>query len=502
MSGSATAFGVPSSGVLTIHGYGVSARVERGHLLITDGVGRERRQFRLPRVGHGLKRLVCIGHDGFISLSALRWLSDVGAFFIMLDRLGKVRVVTGPASSSEARLRRAQALALGNGTALRISRTLISAKLTGQARLLREKLHNDVAADFVIRLQNPLNEVDSLDAIRSIESRAAAEYWSAWREVPILFPRKDLRRIPTHWLRFGSRHSPLTGGPRLSVNPANSLLNYVNAIAESECTLAISACGLDAGVGFLHTDTANRPSLSLDLIETIRPAIEEWLLDWLLREPLRRSDFFEAPNGNCRITAHLCAKLSESAPTWATLIAQWAEYVVRELWATTPRRSSRCDLSPTRLTQRRKTEARGIEFIPATATAPKPDRVCHDCGAPAPHGQRCSKCGRELASQTMTELAKTGRVAAQGFDAQQKRSETQVRHKAAERAWRLKSKDSPISEEVYQKEIQPRLASATISAIASMLQISIPYAADIRAGRRRPHPRHWQALAKLVVVSG
>jgi hypothetical protein len=29
----------------------------------------------------------------------------------------------------------------------------------------------------------------------------------------------------------------------------------------------------------------------------------------------------------------------------------------------------------------------------------------------------------------------------------------------------------------------------------------MPYAAEIRAGRRRPHPRHWQALAKLAGIS-
>ena len=67
----------------------------------------------------------------------------------------------------------------------------------------------------------------------------------------------------------------------------------MNALAESECRLAASACGLDPGIGFLHTDTANRDSLALDLIEPIRPAIEAWLLDWLMREPLRRADFFE-----------------------------------------------------------------------------------------------------------------------------------------------------------------------------------------------------------------
>jgi hypothetical protein len=29
------------------------------------------------------------------------------------------------------------------------------------------------------------------------------------------------------------------------------------------------------------------------------------------------------------------------------------------------------------------------------------------------------------------------------------------------------------------------------------MQVSQPYAALIRSGRRRPHPRHWQALTRL-----
>jgi len=189
----------------------------------------------------------------------------------MLNRLGKVRMMTGPTSPSEAWLRRAQALALGNGTAVRIARELISVKLKGQEVLIREKLKNVSAANAIAEVHAHLARADEIDVIRGIESRAASEYWSAWRDVPVLFARKDVNRVPTHWVRFGSRHSPLTGGPRLSVNPANSLLNYTNAVAESECRLAASACGLDPGMGFLHTDTANRESLALDLIETIRP---------------------------------------------------------------------------------------------------------------------------------------------------------------------------------------------------------------------------------------
>ena len=67
--------GVPRSGVLTLFGYGIKVHVDRGHLVLEDGIGADRRHLRLPRVGHGLKRLVIIGSDGFVSLGALQWLS-------------------------------------------------------------------------------------------------------------------------------------------------------------------------------------------------------------------------------------------------------------------------------------------------------------------------------------------------------------------------------------------------------------------------------------------
>src|SRR6266704_1538203 len=131
---------IRKSGVIVLHGFGIRVQVNAGHLLLHDGIGTERRMIRLPRVNHGLKRLVMIGSDGFITLEALRWISDQGAAFVMLDRRGKVLVVTGPVSPSDARLRRAQSLALGNGTALKISKELISRKLAGQESVVREML--------------------------------------------------------------------------------------------------------------------------------------------------------------------------------------------------------------------------------------------------------------------------------------------------------------------------------------------------------------------------
>jgi hypothetical protein len=110
-------FDVPQHGTVTLYGYDIRVRVDRGHLILEDGIGSNRRCARLPRVGHGLRRLVVIGADGFVSLAALRWLADQDAAFVMLERDGRILTTTGPVRSSDARLRRAQALALQSGAA-------------------------------------------------------------------------------------------------------------------------------------------------------------------------------------------------------------------------------------------------------------------------------------------------------------------------------------------------------------------------------------------------
>src|SRR5436309_9781752 len=338
----------PWHGVVTLFGYGITVRVDCGHLLVEDGIGSERRQARFPRIGHGIRRLIVIGSDGVISLAALRWLADQDAAFVMLDRLGKVLTVTGPVYPSDARLRRAQALAHQSGAAVQIARELISQRLAGQQLLVRDKLRDPVIADAISRLRAELPAADTIEAIRSLEAQAANAYWSAWRSLPITFPRADLHRTSEHWRVFAARKSPLTGSPRLATNPANAILNYLYSLVESESRLAAAACGLDPGLGVLHADTPNRDSLACDLQEAVRPKVDAFVLDWLMREPLRRSDFFEERNGNCRLMGSFASRLGHTALTWGRFVAPHAEYVVRILWAAKPERK----LGPaTRLTQ-------------------------------------------------------------------------------------------------------------------------------------------------------
>jgi len=473
--------------------------MQNGHLEIEDGVGLERRKLRLPRVGHNLRRLVCISDDGFVTFSALKWLADTGASFVMLDRMGKVLFVTGPTASSDARLRRAQALAVQNGAALETSRELISVKLAGQETLVREKLRDTTTADRIARCLERLSSADCLEAVRSLESQGAAAYWAAWAEVPVMYPQKDMKRVPQHWRKFGTRKSPLTGSPRLAVNPPGAILNYCYALLESESRLALVALGLDPGQGMLHLDAPARDSLACDLMETVRPSVDAWLLDWITREPFVRSWFVETETGNCRLSRDFAAKLSETAPTWGRLVAPYAERVASLLWSRRRKPSSEA-VPPTRLTQRRKREAKGSPSFPPSKRAPRPQTLCRGCGKEIDYGRtHCARCAVAPAIGRLMIAAQKGRAVARTPEARAKQGDTQRQHRQAEASWSPASQPAWLTAEFFENCIQPRLAKMATSAIASRLGVSRWYARRIRQGYR-PHPRHWQALAELAGV--
>jgi CRISPR-associated endonuclease Cas1 len=491
---------VARHGVLVLFGYGIQVRVDGGHLVAEDGIGPERRYFRFPRVGHGLSRLVVIGSDGVVSLAALRWLADQDAAFVMLDRDGCVLVTTGPVRPSDARLRRAQGLAPQNGTALDITRELLGRKLDGQKQVARKKLLDAKTGDLIAQFREKVREAENIDAIRYLESQGAAAYWAAWRNLPINFPKSDLPRVPDHWRKFDTRKSPLSGSPRLATNPANAMLNYLYAVLESETRLAVSALGLDPGLGFWHVDTPNRDSLACDLMEPVRPHVDAYLLDWITRQPLKRSWFFEQRDGNCRLMNTLAIDLADTARIWGRSIAPIAEWVAQSLWNGLQGKGSRPGRKlSTPLTQRRRTEGRGNEFTPYETPAPRLNKICPGCGAQTRLGRHCSKCGREISKEKLIEIAKSGRIAALRPEARRKHSETHRRHLAERRAW-LSVQDKWPDETTYIRDIQPRLAGVTISLISMTLGVCESYAADIRAGRYRPHARHWKKLAELVKV--
>jgi hypothetical protein len=412
-----------------------------------------------------------------------------------------VLATTGPVRPSDARLRRAQALAHQSGAALRIARELIDQKLAGQEQLARNVLEYSAVAQTIASFRVALTTAETIEAVRLFESQAAYAYWSAWRTVPVVFPKNDLRRVPEHWRSFGSRRSPLTNSPRLAVNPPNAMLNYLYAVLESESRLGLAALGLDPGIGVMHVDTPSRDSLACDLMEAVRPQVDAFLLNWIIREPLDRDWFFEQRDGNCRLMGSFAVRLSETAPTWGRAIAPIAEWVSRALWSTI-RKQIRHPRPATRLTQSTRREARGNSFILETEPPPRPPRICRTCGSPLKRGENhCATCAIPISKERFVDVVRSGRVASHTPEAEARRGETQSRQAAARLNWRPSDQPAWLDEKTYREKIQPRLAEISVPIISSALGVSKPYATDIRAGRRCPHPRHWQPLAQLAGVS-
>jgi len=83
-------------------------------------------------------------------------------------------------------------------------------------------------------------------------------------------------------------------------------------------------------------------------------------------------------------------------------------------------------------------------------------------------------------------------------EAQARRAETQRRQNAALRTWDPAAHPAWLDEAAYREKIQPCLASVSVPKMMAALEISEPYALQIRAARRIPHRRHWLALATLI----
>jgi hypothetical protein len=75
-----------------------------------------------------------------------------------------------------------------------------------------------------------------------------------------------------------------------------------------------------------------------------------------------------------------------------------------------------------------------------------------------------------------------------------------MRSRQAIQNWKPSDLPAWLTRDVYVTQIQPALSGIAKSRIRSALGVSEPYSSDIRAGKRVPHPRHWQVLAKLVGV--
>jgi hypothetical protein len=324
------------------------------------------------------------------------------------------------------------------------------------------------------------------------------------------FIKKDSRRVPHHWHTFNQRVSRLSLSPRRAINPANALLNYLYAILEVESTLALHKVGLDPSLGVLHADQRGRDSFSLDLMEAVRPDVDEFVLKTLSEHRFCKADFFETTDGGCRILPPLTEKLTETAQKWAEVVAPYAEQTAQFLMdATTEDRPVRL---ATPLTQSNRSEGRGPLRGGKTVSTKKPCLQlprCQACGLSlsSPDRTYCDECLPERRSEQLGEFASAGherlkklraakRDPAHNEQANQQRKLTQEQHLARRARWEALGGEE-VDPEVFKHKILPGLKALSLRKIRERTGFSLRYCSLIRSGEQVPHASHWQALGEL-----
>jgi CRISPR-associated endonuclease Cas1 len=494
------------AGVCVASGYGIKIQVRRGHLVVEDGLGRDRRSRTYARATHGISRVVVLGSDGFITLESVRWLHGLGIALIHLDRDGNILATSTP-HGGDARLRRLQAAALVSEAGLEVARTLLQAKLDGQANVLDALPAAAETRESFTAAYLRLGAASKLDELVWAERDAALAYWTAWGDIPVAFTGRDARAIPDHWHNFGLRGSLLTNSPRLAINPANAILNYLYAILEAETRLACLTLGLDPGLGIVHADYRARDSFALDLMEAARPAVDAHVLELLRTRRFARRDFAETARGVCRVNPPLSHELAETAPQWARAVAPAAE-AVTELLASSE--GSRLKRVSTPLSGRNRSvryEGNRRTVPSQRKRSPRPTPTCKRCDGPLPRRDRtyCDDClphyqreqyerafrGTGLAAIEDRKL--TGIDPTHGQEAAAHRGETNIARKRQAREWD-EQHGKLVDLSAFQRDILPLLKGIPLSRLQRATGLSLRYVSLIRRGERTPHPRHWQAL--------
>ena len=120
--------------------------------------------------------------------------------------------------------------------------------------------------------------------------------------------------------------------------PFNALLSYGYAFLEREVRLALLAAGLEAQIGFFHTNDGRRESLVLDLMEPFRPVvIDRFVLKLMNRGQFHPEDF----DGNEKDGFHL---KPHARRHWIEVYEEYMQHPCQEYEGRSPREQLIADI--------------------------------------------------------------------------------------------------------------------------------------------------------------
>lgn len=270
---------------VTEHRARVSSR--DGSLLVSRGDGT---RVRVPL--EAIEAVVLVGHAQVTS-EALAACAARNVRVSSLQANGKVRYIVSAGQGGNVQLRLAQYRAAEDpARRLQLSRWIVAGKLQNARRMIQrwswdarprernrlEKLQLAIQ-DRIARI--PLAE--SGDSARGFEGEGSRIYFEALR----VHLRATRCELP---FEARSRRPPR--------DPVNAALSFAYGLVLSEVAGALESVGLDTQVGYLHGVRPGRPSLGLDLLEELRPAMaDRFVVGLLTRRVLSADDFVTTMGG-------------------------------------------------------------------------------------------------------------------------------------------------------------------------------------------------------------
>lgn len=252
---------------LILCGHGLSLNIDKGALLIRDGLTHYPQQRIERRIFPGdptrPQRIIMLDGSGSLSLAALDWLRTQDIALIRVDFSGAAMVIAGSAgyAADPAAWRRQMAIHADPRRRLAHARRLIERKLVNSADTLRHCLPaTEHSAHALNAIGSRLTELRSpkalsLSDLHGIEGGAAKVYFSAWVGTPLQWKAVKRHPVPDNWRAIDRRQSLVTGKKgknRDASHPLNAMLNYAYAVLEAHVRLEVLSRGYDPALGVLH----------------------------------------------------------------------------------------------------------------------------------------------------------------------------------------------------------------------------------------------------------
>lgn len=313
---------------IVLCGHGVSLNVDRGTLLIRDGLS----HYPQVRVEHRIfpgdptrpRCVLVVDGTGSITFDVIDWLREQDITLIRIDWRGTATVIAGATNyaADGAAWRRQETLRSDPKRRMVIARNLIRQKLENSVVTLESCIPSSKARDTAFEvIGEKLSVLASRAALNpsglhGIEGRAAKVYFDAWVGTPLSWRTSKRHPIPEAWGAIGQRQSMNTGKKgknRDASHPVNAMLNYAYAVLESHVRLDALASGYDPRAGFLHSGYRDSPALVLDLMEPMRPRVDAAVLKFVRDQCFSGADFVLRSDGVCRLNPQLARRVARMA---------------------------------------------------------------------------------------------------------------------------------------------------------------------------------------------